>query len=37
VAKAIVAGRPYDSVDELVRVKGLGEKSLAKLRAKLAR
>lgn len=37
VAKAIVAGRPYDSVDALVRVKGLGEKSLAKLRAKLTR
>jgi len=37
VAKAIVAGRPYGSVDELVRVKGLGEKSLAKLRDKLAR
>jgi hypothetical protein len=37
VARAIVAGRPYTSVDELVRVKGLGEKTLAKVRAALKR
>ena len=35
VAEAIVAGRPYASVDELVRVKGLGAKTLAKLRTAL--
>jgi len=32
LAKLIVAGRPYASVDQLVDVKGIGEKSLEKLR-----
>ncbi len=32
VAKAIVAARPYVSLDELIRAKGVGEKMLAKLR-----
>ncbi len=31
-AAAIVAGRPYGSVDDLLRVKGIGEATLAKLR-----
>lgn len=35
VAKAIVAGRPYASLDELLRIKGMGEKLLAKLRDRL--
>lgn len=35
VAKAIVAGRPYASVDALEGVKGLGKKTLDKLRASL--
>lgn len=32
LAKLIVARRPYQSVDQLVDVKGIGEKSLDKLR-----
>jgi competence ComEA-like helix-hairpin-helix protein len=32
LAKVIVAGRPYQSVDQLLDVKGIGEKSLEKLR-----
>jgi competence ComEA-like helix-hairpin-helix protein len=32
LAKLIVARRPYGSVDELVDVKGIGDKSLEKLR-----
>ncbi len=32
LAKLIVAGRPYQSVDQLVDVKGIGAKSLLKLR-----
>ena len=36
VAKAIVAGRPYASLDELTRAKGMGEKLLAKLRQQLS-
>jgi cystathionine beta-lyase family protein involved in aluminum resistance len=32
LAKLIVAGRPYQSVDQLVGVKGIGEQSLEKLR-----
>jgi len=35
VAKAIIAGRPYASVDALEGVKGLGKKTLDKLRASL--
>jgi competence protein ComEA len=31
-AEKIIAGRPYASVDELTKVKGIGEKTLAKLR-----
>lgn len=31
-AEAIIAGRPYGSVDDLLRVKGIGEKTLEKLR-----
>lgn len=33
LAKAIVAARPFTSLDELTRVKGMGAKLLAKLRA----
>jgi len=35
VAKAIVEGRPYGDVSDLERVKGLGKKTLDKLRASL--
>lgn len=35
VAKAIIAGRPHASVDALEGVKGLGKKTLDKLRASL--
>ncbi len=31
-AAAIIQGRPYGSVDDLLRVKGIGEATLAKLR-----
>ncbi|NUQ39451.1 MAG: helix-hairpin-helix domain-containing protein [Caldilineales bacterium] len=31
-AEAIIAGRPYGSVEDLLRVKGIGEKTLEKLR-----
>jgi competence protein ComEA len=31
----IIAGRPYESVDELIRVKGIGPKRLEKLRSSL--
>ena len=31
-AEAIIAGRPYGAIDDLIRVKGIGEKSLEKLR-----
>lgn len=31
-AAAIIEGRPYGSVDDLLRVKGIGEATLAKLR-----
>lgn len=34
IAKRIVAGRPYASVDDLDRVKGIGEKTLARLRSR---
>lgn len=34
IAKRIVAGRPYASVDELDRVKGIGTKTLARLRSR---
>ena len=33
VAKAIVAGRPYGSLEDLCRVKGMGPKLLEKIRA----
>ena len=36
VAKAIIAGRPYKSLDDLCRVKGMGPKLLAKVRDQLA-
>jgi competence protein ComEA len=32
LGKAIVAGRPYKSVDELARVKGLGDAKIAEIR-----
>jgi len=32
MAAAIIQGRPYGSVDDLLRVKGIGEVTLAKLR-----
>ena len=35
VAAGIVTGRPFASVDELIRVKGIGEKTLAKIRRHL--
>jgi len=35
LAKRIVAGRPYKSVDELIRVKGIGPKTLEKIRPHL--
>lgn len=35
VSKAIVANRPFGSLDELVNVKGMGAKLLAKVRASL--
>lgn len=35
VAEGIVARRPFRSLDELVKIKGMGEKLLAKLRGKL--
>lgn len=31
-AQGIIDGRPYSSVDELTRVKGIGEKTLAKIK-----
>ncbi|RME82040.1 MAG: ComEA family DNA-binding protein, partial [Caldilineae bacterium] len=31
-AEAIIEGRPYSAVDDLLRVKGIGEKTLEKLR-----
>jgi DNA uptake protein ComE-like DNA-binding protein len=34
IAKRIVDGRPYASVDDLDRVKGIGAKTLARLRAR---
>lgn len=35
IAAAIVAGRPYKSVDDLLRVKGIGPKTLEKIRSKI--
>jgi hypothetical protein len=35
LARAIVAGRPYAKLDDVVRAKGMGPKLLAKLRADL--
>ena len=32
VARGIIAGRPFASVDELLRVSGIGEKTLARIR-----
>lgn len=37
IAVEIVKGRPYNSLDELVRVRGIGPKLLAKLRPLLTR
>jgi competence ComEA-like helix-hairpin-helix protein len=34
-AAAIVAGRPYKTVDEVVKVKGIGPKTLEKIRDKV--
>ena len=31
-AKGIIGGRPFESVDELVRVYGIGEKTLERIR-----
>ena len=36
VAKAIIAARPYATLDELVKAKGMGPKLLAKVRGALA-
>jgi DNA uptake protein ComE-like DNA-binding protein len=36
VTKAIIAGRPYASFDDLGKVKGVGPKLLTKLRDLLA-
>ena len=35
LAKGIVKGRPFASVNDLTQVKGLGEKILAKVRSSL--
>ena len=32
LASRIIAGRPYETVDALIKVKGIGEKTLEKLR-----
>ena len=32
LAKKIIRGRPYESVDDLLKVRGIGEKSLEKMR-----
>ncbi|WP_370444455.1 ComEA family DNA-binding protein [Meiothermus sp. Pnk-1] len=32
LARRIIAGRPYASVDELLRVRGIGERTLERLR-----
>ena len=32
IAQQIIAGRPYETVDELIRVKGIGKKKMAKIR-----
>ncbi len=32
LSKRIIAGRPYQSVDDLIKVKGIGKKTLEKLR-----
>lgn len=32
VARKIIAGRPFESVDDLIRVSGIGEATLEKLR-----
>jgi DNA uptake protein ComE-like DNA-binding protein len=36
VARAIVAGRPYASIEDVCKAKGMGLKKLAKLRDQLA-
>jgi competence ComEA-like helix-hairpin-helix protein len=33
LASLIIAGRPYQSVDDLVRISGIGERSLERMRA----
>jgi competence ComEA-like helix-hairpin-helix protein len=35
LADAIIAGRPYKTVDEVVKVKGIGPKTLEKIRDKV--
>lgn len=35
LAQAIIAGRPYARIDDLVKVKGVGPKLLAKIRSRL--
>jgi competence protein ComEA len=35
LAAAIIAGRPYKTVDEVTNVKGIGPKTLAKIRDKV--
>lgn len=35
LAAAIVAGRPYKTVDDVVKVKGIGPKTLEKMRDKV--
>jgi DNA uptake protein ComE-like DNA-binding protein len=32
MARRIIEGRPYRTVDDLLRVKGIGERSLAEIR-----
>ena len=34
-AEAIIAGRPYKTVDEVVKVKGIGPRTLDKMRDKI--
>lgn len=35
-AEAIIAGRPYAKVDDVVKVKGIGAKTLEKIRDKVS-
>jgi competence protein ComEA len=35
ISRRIIEGRPYRTVEDLLRVKGIGEKKLAQLRARV--